>query len=343
MSDAGERGERCMRWARRYMVVPVLLWPGPAAVRLGCGAGARHMLACACQNATPALAGRRVWTGQRGGTWRCCTRCTPVRAQQPAVRMLPACAHALPAESAAPQQCTFPSQHACIHACMPTRVFRLMLPHAPRTHTRTHATNRRRNWLGRLFIEDSGVGFAGFQWARGSPAAAAAPVPDSAPQYRFLQPSAPDSFLHIRLDGMGPKLLVSDVSTAEQAVLRWRMAVRGNTAVEFGVVPLCLAVSARRRSLLVWPRACAARRSRGGSPAQRNRWSHAAQPLTQGVSRTLPLMMRVRRRTTRRCTSVCRRSTSLSGCAGRCPRSSGPRASRPPSPSAACCPLRHPS
>lgn len=42
---------------------------------------------------------------------------------------------------------------------------------------------------------------------------------------------------------MGPKLLVSDLSTADQPVLRWRVVVRGNTAVEFGVVPLSMVVS----------------------------------------------------------------------------------------------------
>jgi hypothetical protein len=93
---------------------------------------------------------------------------------------------------------------------------------------------RRRSWLVQLKIEDSGVGFANFAW---SPAT---PEPSSQPYYRFLPPTSPDSFLHIKLEGMGPKLLVSDFSTADQPVLRWRLVVRGNTAVEFGVVPLCL-------------------------------------------------------------------------------------------------------
>jgi hypothetical protein len=57
-----------------------------------------------------------------------------------------------------------------------------------------------------------------------------------------MQPTTPDSFLHIKLDGMGPKLLISDLSTADQPILRWRLVVRGNTAVEFGIVPLCLEV-----------------------------------------------------------------------------------------------------
>jgi hypothetical protein len=93
---------------------------------------------------------------------------------------------------------------------------------------------RRRSWLAQLRIEDSGVGFANFAW---SPAT---PEPSTQPYYRFLPPTGPDSFLHIKLEGMGPKLLVSDLSTADQPVLRWRLVVRGNTAVEFGVVPMCL-------------------------------------------------------------------------------------------------------
>lgn len=39
------------------------------------------------------------------------------------------------------------------------------------------------------------------------------------------------------LEGMGPKLLLSDATTADAAVLRWRLRVVGNNALEFGVVP----------------------------------------------------------------------------------------------------------
>jgi len=39
---------------------------------------------------------------------------------------------------------------------------------------------------------------------------------------------------------MGPKLMLSDKTTAEQPVLRWRLRVRGNTAVEFGIIPVNL-------------------------------------------------------------------------------------------------------
>lgn len=80
------------------------------------------------------------------------------------------------------------------------------------------------------------MGFANFAWSTATPELSAQPY------YRFLPTSSPDSFLHIKLEGMGPKLLVSDTSTADQPVLRWRLVVRGNTAVEFGVVPLCLEV-----------------------------------------------------------------------------------------------------
>lgn len=83
------------------------------------------------------------------------------------------------------------------------------------------------------------MGFARFSWESPQQPGDANPPP----LYRFLRPTTKDAFLHIKLEGMGPKLLVSDVSTADQPVLRWRLVVRGNTAVEFGVVPLCLQVS----------------------------------------------------------------------------------------------------
>jgi len=67
------------------------------------------------------------------------------------------------------------------------------------------------------------------------PAAAAAPHPRRTPGPPHARATG-----HVRLDGMGPKLLVSDRSTADQPVLRWRLAVRGNTAVEVGVVPLVM-------------------------------------------------------------------------------------------------------
>jgi len=39
---------------------------------------------------------------------------------------------------------------------------------------------------------------------------------------------------------MGPKLMLSDKTTADQPVLRWRLRVRGNSAVEFGIIPVNL-------------------------------------------------------------------------------------------------------
>lgn len=49
---------------------------------------------------------------------------------------------------------------------------------------------------------------------------------------------------------MGPKLLLSDASTAERRALRWRLVVRGNTAVEFGVVPADIVEHYGRRPAL---------------------------------------------------------------------------------------------
>ncbi|GAB4814522.1 hypothetical protein N2152v2_001568, partial [Parachlorella kessleri] len=86
---------------------------------------------------------------------------------------------------------------------------------------------RRRSWAERLYLEKSAaVGFdrqhceaAGFN-------------------FHF---AADRSALHgVSLGGMGPKLLLSDASTASHPVLRWQLRVRGNTAVEFGVVPVAL-------------------------------------------------------------------------------------------------------
>jgi hypothetical protein len=84
---------------------------------------------------------------------------------------------------------------------------------------------RKESWKKRLYFEDScGCGFdrtwsenAGFTFFRG-PASGQTPI--------------------VRLAGMGPKLLISDKSTIDQPVLRWRLRVRGNTAVEFGALPL---------------------------------------------------------------------------------------------------------
>ncbi|PNW85515.1 hypothetical protein CHLRE_03g190200v5 [Chlamydomonas reinhardtii] len=42
----------------------------------------------------------------------------------------------------------------------------------------------------------------------------------------------------IRLEAPGPRMLVSDKSTADSPILRWKLMLRGNNAAEFGVVPL---------------------------------------------------------------------------------------------------------
>lgn len=46
----------------------------------------------------------------------------------------------------------------------------------------------------------------------------------------------------VKLVGLGPKMLVSDVSSHQQSVMRWKLRVKGNTAVEFGIVPVALQV-----------------------------------------------------------------------------------------------------
>ncbi len=43
-------------------------------------------------------------------------------------------------------------------------------------------------------------------------------------------------------DAPGPRMLLSDLSTGDTPVLRWRLQLRGNNAVEFGVVPVDLQV-----------------------------------------------------------------------------------------------------
>lgn len=43
----------------------------------------------------------------------------------------------------------------------------------------------------------------------------------------------------------GPRILVSDVSTAQSGLLRWKLVLRGNNAAEFGVIPAELEVRAQ--------------------------------------------------------------------------------------------------
>lgn len=75
-----------------------------------------------------------------------------------------------------------------------------------------------------------------------SPACSDCIAPDVPSRLTPSYPPLTPPTTHTTPQGMGPKMLVSDLSTAEQPVLRWRLSVRGNTAVEFGVVPLCLEV-----------------------------------------------------------------------------------------------------
>lgn len=89
---------------------------------------------------------------------------------------------------------------------------------------------RNRSWRERLYLEnETGAGFdRTFSEAGG---------------FSFQFNNSGDALRSIRLTGMGPKLLVSDLSTRDQSVLRWRLRVKGNTAVEFGVIPADLELS----------------------------------------------------------------------------------------------------
>lgn len=81
-------------------------------------------------------------------------------------------------------------------------------------------------WLERLYLEEStGCGFD---------------VAWSSSVGFTIDKSTSDAASRIRLTGMGPKLFISDISTADQPVLRWRLRVKGNTAAEFGVLPVAL-------------------------------------------------------------------------------------------------------
>jgi len=81
------------------------------------------------------------------------------------------------------------------------------------------------NWLERLYIEGTITNFdrkrcekQGFQF----------------------HDNKESSTVNIKLEGIGPKLLVSDVTTADVPLMRWRMELKGNNAMEFGVIPECL-------------------------------------------------------------------------------------------------------
>lgn len=99
------------------------------------------------------------------------------------------------------------------------------------------AAQRFRNisWKERLYLEaDAGCGFDR-PWCE--PAGFAM---QASPDIGIASAHSPSTNPIMRLTGMGPKLLLSDKSTADQPVLRWQLRVRGNTAVEFGVVPVNL-------------------------------------------------------------------------------------------------------
>jgi hypothetical protein len=99
--------------------------------------------------------------------------------------------------------------------------------HVTRVYTHpNHFSDRNINWKERLHIEEStGCGFD-TPWCENA---------------GFVFEDANGNFpARVRLSGMGPKLLISDVSTADQPIIRWRLRVRGNTAAEFGVVPVAL-------------------------------------------------------------------------------------------------------
>lgn len=84
-------------------------------------------------------------------------------------------------------------------------------------------------WRERLFLEEnSGCGFD-INWCENF-------------GFRLEQASEGKDPV-VRLLDMGPKLLLSNASTADQSILRWRLRVTGNTAVEFGVVPVDLEMS----------------------------------------------------------------------------------------------------
>lgn len=44
--------------------------------------------------------------------------------------------------------------------------------------------------------------------------------------------------MRLKLDGIGPKMVVSKDTTHDTDFLHWKMELRGNNAVEFGVVPI---------------------------------------------------------------------------------------------------------
>ncbi|EFJ40559.1 hypothetical protein VOLCADRAFT_108120 [Volvox carteri f. nagariensis] len=80
------------------------------------------------------------------------------------------------------------------------------------------------NWLQRLAIEET---VTKFDLVRGE-----------GQSFTFTETANSKALREIRLDHPGPRLLLSDVSTAQTLILRWKLQLRGNNAAEFGVVPL---------------------------------------------------------------------------------------------------------
>jgi hypothetical protein len=81
------------------------------------------------------------------------------------------------------------------------------------------------NWRERLYLEENaGCGFDS-TWCEASGLS----IQDSSEEG--------GKYPVIRLLDMGPKLLLSNIDTGDQPILRWRLRVTGNTAVEFGVIP----------------------------------------------------------------------------------------------------------
>lgn len=84
------------------------------------------------------------------------------------------------------------------------------------------------SWKHQFYLEEAGAGFDTRHGEREG--------------FAFEKGDRPNSVKHIKLQGLGPKMLVSDVSSHQKTMLRWRLRVKGNTAVEFGVVPVDLQV-----------------------------------------------------------------------------------------------------
>ena len=120
---------------------------------------------------------------------------------------------------------------------------------------------RSANWLERLYIEESAANFDisqceanGFQFINGHEYhSSRRPEAQASESVSMGSLEEPDASLDddrsplvgqvlsgIQLEGIGPKLLVSELSTADRSLLRWRLELRGNNAVEFGCCPASL-------------------------------------------------------------------------------------------------------